>query len=355
MGANVSTNFTETITNNVFKSMQKSENKINNNVSNTALALQKLQINLSGANLGPGCDVSISQNMDVDSIAILQSETEAVVNERVKIANEVQETIKNKLQQENKGLGLGINVSTNVSKTTNNKITDISSVVLNEITTSAKNYTEGTQYQDINMSNMKCVGSKITINQDMVLRAVSENIAKAVIKHVKSIDDVNKIIKAVENDTSQKNSGINIGMIFLIIGVVVIVIIAIGAYLMYKKGPDLSKMDAKDLGSLASAGIAAKSGGKLGSLKSVGDKLGNGKSDSSVSTTKSSDGKIGKKGLSLPNFSTKGLNSKGIAIFITKYKIPIIVVLSLLFVGVIVGIIVLSMKKKQNSDRLRID
>ena len=96
------------------------------------------------------------------------------------------------------------------------------------------------------MTNSKCKGGEINISQDMVMDVVIESITDTIVDTVYYSESMATLTNAVQNVTEQANTGLDLTMLFIVLGGVA----GVGVVMKTKKGKKFFSFSTKQRNAL---------------------------------------------------------------------------------------------------------
>jgi len=242
---NISNNFTSAIASSVVNSMN-TETNINQNM--------KIKIIVGGDT--DGMNVRAVQNADANVQATMHAMASIDNSQSATIANEITNTLDKVLEQSNSGLLPSFD--TNTSVTDQKTVSDISNEVQQSISNSIRNtmstMTSIDQTMEIDLEfRGNASNISVDLTQDTVTAVVASQISDITMTNTQSASATNIIVNELKEKVSQKNTGLDLGMIAVIIALGVVGKVMTGG----KKG-------GKGVPSGVPSGVPA--GGPLGKL-----------------------------------------------------------------------------------------
>jgi hypothetical protein len=135
--------------------------------------------------------------------------------------------VKQKVKQANDGLNLGaVNASEMTMDVENYIENNIENIIDVAIENSVTQKTELKQVKFLNLRNstFKCrPGQTIQFGQDMIIDVFAQNIAKTLYQNIIENTSVNKLVQEFDQTADQKNTGLNMNFMGIIIVAVVLV------------------------------------------------------------------------------------------------------------------------------------
>ena len=227
MGTNVSKQVTDQTQTVLKNTLNQQNNNTDNKINCSSSSSQKMNIGSVNAS---GCSIDITQNVNVKLDCTLKAAQQVKTEQGASATAKLQALATQKLQQSNAKLNL---FQTNVADATqksNQYLKDnvqniINSTIKSTINTNAKNN------QEIDLKSIQCSGgSTIKVSQDGILDSIAKSSSTQIVDGWMKATGIDMTKMDDKQDVSQKNSGISLSIIFVIIGIVVLGVLGLAVY-----------------------------------------------------------------------------------------------------------------------------
>ena len=209
---NIANNFTSSI-----------NNSVDNSLSVDTDVQQNIVIKL--VVMGNAEDVSLSsyQNASVDVKASMAAMSSIDSTQSTAIAAQVASSLEKSLEQANTGFGIGSNTST----TSQRVVTDVSNDVQQHLSTEIRNKMavstsvgQSVKVDLLFMGDLKGLDGNFT--QEIITKVVATQIADSVLRNMQELTSTTDVTTEMIEDVSQTNSGLDFGIIGVIIALMVL-------------------------------------------------------------------------------------------------------------------------------------
>lgn len=223
MGANVSNQSISSLSRIITNTLNKSITNIKNTVNVKQYIKQDMDLAIDSVN----CDLHISQEGKLIGNLVLKNNAKLIQQVKNDAASKLQELVKNKLDQVNKGLNLGQMNIANVHTTTNTFIeNNLSNIIRDEISSTISSSSDIDQKITLHVGSWDCKEGS-TISQSGIIKTLASNISTSIVDNFMTNKSVTDIQKKVEQSVSQKNIGLDFSII--------LVLVIVGGYFIGKK------------------------------------------------------------------------------------------------------------------------
>jgi hypothetical protein len=212
MGANVSTDYVETINDFVTDQSTKIVNSKSLTTSNAVSSNQVQNVNIISDDVIDGCLISLSQDAKVINQVYSSIDNTEALDMIATLKQAFEKTITKSVEQGNEGINLGqANIDNTTSKTLNKNYADLSTEIMDTIVSNLNNAVNANQNQQINVTlrkGMKCnssgiqgivAGQNVDISNIITSSLKSDKVQKLVTDASNTIKEITGITKKQTN------------------------------------------------------------------------------------------------------------------------------------------------------------
>jgi hypothetical protein len=220
MGANVSTQNIESMTETINKTLTDVSNNFSTILENNNVSKQEMELYI-GESIG--CSFQLTQNSKNNLQAMSNFSNEISNDVANKLTNTLRQQLEQIVKQKNEGINFGqTNVSALNTISDDTLTNDIKNIINTSITSQISNTAESGQTIKITIGKLSCPenNSLFIVTQEMIIEQISDNIANNLVKNTLSNDAVNDAVKTIKQTSEQKNAMLSFG------GMIIILILA---------------------------------------------------------------------------------------------------------------------------------
>lgn len=203
-------------------------NVVNSTISDTQKKIvskdtvsQNVTLNMENAQLKHGCHLTNNMKIEISTQLYSISDISTDSKQMNKVMDDIKNAFKNAVDQANKELSITPQnndaLMQNISQTLSEQ-----SFVNKVKTTFAENiqsYNDISQKGVLNFNHGVCDGSKIDFNQLATIDSMTKSITSNIVKSGQISDLVTKLATSADNQSTQKNVGVNFTLIFIVLGI----------------------------------------------------------------------------------------------------------------------------------------
>lgn len=223
MGSNVSTQDIEQ-TQNIIKSTLNTQNtNTDSTLKCDANATQNIVVTAENIIMKPGCKINIGQKSTVSLSCTMKASQQVKTQQGAQATAQLKAMGIQKITEANKKLNLGqSNVSVVHSKSNQYLDDHVQNIINSTIKSTINSSASGDQTLKINLNDLDCEGGELDISQDGVLNSISKSVSKQLVAGWQKAVGADVVSALSTQKGKLTNSGIDLNMIFVIIGIVII-------------------------------------------------------------------------------------------------------------------------------------
>lgn len=228
MGTNVSKQSMESITAITNQTMNNISTTIESGASTNLRTSQRLYINQGDIDTGGG-DYNVTQSSNIVLSTIVNNQTQLSNDLTSSLMTQIRKELDTQIKQANEDLNLG---QTNIAVQDTLTNTDIKNIISTSVNTTIRNTVQQTSEneQELNIRTLKLQthGGDVNITQDLIIKAMAENISSNIVKNVIKSTITNEVAEKIKMMADQLNKGIDILAMFTVF--IVIAVIGFGGF-----------------------------------------------------------------------------------------------------------------------------
>lgn len=227
MGSNVSTQTSNNLESAVTNIVNKQNSNISTKVTCDSNSSQKMILDSVNAE---GCGIDITQSTNVKLDCLIKSANNFKEDQSSSILNDLESKVQQALAQKMSGLSLAQSQVADINASAS---TFIKNNAQNIINTSIKNTMNlnASSSKEIDIKSIKCSGGgTIKLTQDGIVNSIAKDSVSSGIDQFNTYIGQDKVKQLNKQKSSQTTSGLNVSIIFIILGIVVLGVLGLAVY-----------------------------------------------------------------------------------------------------------------------------
>jgi len=233
MGVNTSVQNVDSLTEVVNNTLTQVSADVVNTSSSDLSSNQKMYLKLKDIK---NCTLNIVQEADMAASNILESKSNIASKLENAIKNTIEKQIESATKQTNEDLNIGqLNTSVQQTNSKTKTINNLKNIIEMGIENSVTTKQDGSQTMTLDAENVECGSNGMfNIKQNMVMEAVSKNIAENIVNTAIKNSLTNDIKEKLVTNSTQENKGIDVMMMWTIL--IVVAVIGFGGFAYLRTG-----------------------------------------------------------------------------------------------------------------------
>lgn len=232
MGSNVSTQAIEQSQNIIKSTLNTQNTNTDGEINCDANAVQTITIGAGGdMKMGGNCDITVDQKSKVSLSCTMKAAQKVKTQQGARATTQLKAMAKQKITEANKQLSiLQSDVSVAHSKSDQYLDEHVQNIVNSTIKNTINSSASAPQTIDLNFKNLDCEGGKLDISQDGILNSISNSAAKQLVSGWQTAVGKDVVTAISKQEGKLTNTGLDMSIIFIIIGIVVLGVLGLGVY-----------------------------------------------------------------------------------------------------------------------------